>query len=163
MSRRRSSPVRNAGAGLPADSSRPGQVPLDRAVGSRPRGRSGRALDATYIYARGRLPEWSQRCGGRPASGRCRRDRRGDRVATGPIRGCRRPVRSGHRGDRCAQLRGRSAAAGRVAIAGDTGIGDSLPRSHPTFAVWSNLSMLAMAFAFRHRGRDDGGRVRPGP
>ncbi|MEV3901420.1 adenylate/guanylate cyclase domain-containing protein [Mycobacterium sp. NPDC050551] len=36
----------------------------------------------------------------------------------------------------------------RAAIAGDTGIGDSLPRSHPTFAVWSNLTMLAMAFAF---------------
>ena len=36
----------------------------------------------------------------------------------------------------------------RVAIAGDTGIGDSLPRSRPTFAAWSNVSMLAVAFAF---------------
>jgi adenylate cyclase len=36
----------------------------------------------------------------------------------------------------------------RAAIAGDTGIGDSLPRSHPTFAAWSNITMLAMAFAF---------------
>jgi adenylate cyclase len=34
----------------------------------------------------------------------------------------------------------------RVSIAGDTGIGDSLPRSRPTFAAWSNLSMLAVAF-----------------
>jgi adenylate cyclase len=34
----------------------------------------------------------------------------------------------------------------RVSIAGDTGIGDSLPRSRPTFATWSNLSMLAVAF-----------------
>jgi adenylate cyclase len=34
----------------------------------------------------------------------------------------------------------------RVAIAGDTGIGDSLPRSLPTFAVWSNVSALALAF-----------------
>jgi adenylate cyclase len=36
----------------------------------------------------------------------------------------------------------------RVAIAGDTGIGDSLPRSRPTFATWSNISMLAVAFGF---------------
>ena len=36
----------------------------------------------------------------------------------------------------------------RVAIAGNTGIGDSLPRSQPTFASWSNISMLAVAFSF---------------
>jgi adenylate cyclase len=36
----------------------------------------------------------------------------------------------------------------RVAIAGDTGIGDLLPRSRPTFAAWSNISMLAVAFGF---------------
>ena len=36
----------------------------------------------------------------------------------------------------------------RTAIAGDTGIGDCLPRSRPTFATWSNLSMLATAFSF---------------
>jgi class 3 adenylate cyclase len=36
----------------------------------------------------------------------------------------------------------------RSAIAGDTGIGDSMPRSHPTFAAWSNITMVAMAFAF---------------
>jgi len=35
----------------------------------------------------------------------------------------------------------------RVALAGDTGIGDSLPRSRPSFAAWSNGSMLAVAFA----------------
>ena len=35
----------------------------------------------------------------------------------------------------------------RVSIAGDTGIGDSLPRSRPTFAAWSNVSMLALVFA----------------
>ena len=40
----------------------------------------------------------------------------------------------------------------RVAIAGDTGIGDSLPRSRPTFAAWSNVSMLAAAFAFAVAG-----------
>jgi class 3 adenylate cyclase len=36
----------------------------------------------------------------------------------------------------------------RAAITGDTGIGDSLPRSRPTFAAWTNMSMLATAFAF---------------
>ncbi len=36
----------------------------------------------------------------------------------------------------------------RIALAGDTGIGDSLPRSRPTFAARSNVSVLAVAFAF---------------
>jgi class 3 adenylate cyclase len=36
----------------------------------------------------------------------------------------------------------------RIAIVGDTGIGDSLPRSRPTFAAWSNVSMLTTAFLF---------------
>jgi adenylate cyclase len=36
----------------------------------------------------------------------------------------------------------------RIAIAGDTGIGDSLPRSRPSFAVWSNIFVLASAFIF---------------
>jgi HAMP domain-containing protein len=40
----------------------------------------------------------------------------------------------------------------RAALAGDTGIGDSLPRSRPTFAAWSNVSMLAVAFAFATAG-----------
>ncbi len=40
----------------------------------------------------------------------------------------------------------------RVAIAGDTGVGDSLPRSRPTFAAWSNVSMLAVAFAYAAAG-----------
>ena len=40
----------------------------------------------------------------------------------------------------------------RVAIAGDTGIGDSLPRSRPTFAAWSNVSVLAVAFMFAVAG-----------
>lgn len=34
----------------------------------------------------------------------------------------------------------------RVAIAGDTGIGDSLPRSRPTFATWSNVFVLTVVF-----------------
>ena len=40
----------------------------------------------------------------------------------------------------------------RVAIAGDTGMGDSLPRSRPTFAAWSNITVLAVAFAFALAG-----------
>jgi class 3 adenylate cyclase len=36
----------------------------------------------------------------------------------------------------------------RIALAGNTGIGDSLPRSHPTFAARSNVSMVALAFEF---------------
>jgi class 3 adenylate cyclase len=36
----------------------------------------------------------------------------------------------------------------RVAIARDSGIGDALPRSRPTFAAWSSISMLAVAFGF---------------
>ena len=36
----------------------------------------------------------------------------------------------------------------RLAIAGDTGIGDALPRSRPSFAAWSNGSMLGVAFTF---------------
>jgi adenylate cyclase len=40
----------------------------------------------------------------------------------------------------------------RAAIAGDAGIGDALPRSRPTFAEWSNLSILASAFSFAVSG-----------
>lgn len=36
----------------------------------------------------------------------------------------------------------------RIALAGNTGIGDSLPRSRPTFAVRSNVSVVAAAFAY---------------
>jgi adenylate cyclase len=36
----------------------------------------------------------------------------------------------------------------RIALAGDTGIGDSLPRSRPTFATWSNVSVLGAAVFF---------------
>ena len=40
----------------------------------------------------------------------------------------------------------------RVAIAGDTEIGDSLPRSRPSFAAWSSVSMLAVVFVFAVHG-----------
>ena len=77
-------------------------------------------------------------CVGRTVDGRCRRDRGGDRVAAGPVRdpGCRI-------GNRRRAVGVHSFVEGalrpvRAAIAGDTGIGDSLPRSRPTFAAWSN-------------------------
>jgi adenylate cyclase len=40
----------------------------------------------------------------------------------------------------------------RIAIAGDTGIGDALPRSRPSFAAWSNVSTLAVTFSFAALG-----------
>ncbi|CAM3164491.1 adenylate/guanylate cyclase domain-containing protein [Mycobacterium intermedium] len=40
----------------------------------------------------------------------------------------------------------------RAAIAGNSGIGDSLPRSRPTFAAWSNLCILSVAFGFSLAG-----------
>ncbi|MGZ6777989.1 MAG: adenylate/guanylate cyclase domain-containing protein, partial [Mycobacterium sp.] len=40
----------------------------------------------------------------------------------------------------------------RIALVDDTGLGDSLPRSRPTFAAWSNLTVLAAAFAFAISG-----------
>jgi len=40
----------------------------------------------------------------------------------------------------------------RSAIAGDTGMGDSLPQSRPTFAAWSNVAMLGAVFAFSASG-----------
>jgi adenylate cyclase len=36
----------------------------------------------------------------------------------------------------------------RIAIAGHTAIGDALPRSRPTFAVWSSVAVLATIFIF---------------
>jgi adenylate cyclase len=40
----------------------------------------------------------------------------------------------------------------RVALAGDTEIGDTMPRSRPTFAAWSNLAMVTVAFIFALSG-----------
>jgi adenylate cyclase len=36
----------------------------------------------------------------------------------------------------------------RISLVGDTDIGDSLPCSRPTFATWSNISVLAVALSF---------------
>jgi class 3 adenylate cyclase len=36
----------------------------------------------------------------------------------------------------------------RAALAGDTGIGDSMPRSRPTFAAWVALTLLASVFVY---------------
>jgi class 3 adenylate cyclase len=45
-----------------------------------------------------------------------------------------------------------AARPARVAIAGDTGIGDSLPRSRPTFAAWSSVTVLSAVFVFSVSG-----------
>ena len=44
----------------------------------------------------------------------------------------------------------------RLALAGDTGLGDSLPRSRPSFAAWSNVSMVAVGVLIRTNGRNAG-------
>ncbi|OBK29973.1 cyclase [Mycobacterium asiaticum] len=36
----------------------------------------------------------------------------------------------------------------RISLVDHTGIGDSLPRAHPTFATWSKVSMLGVSLAF---------------
>ena len=36
----------------------------------------------------------------------------------------------------------------RMAIAGGTAVGDNLPRSRPTFALWSSVALLASSFLF---------------
>lgn len=41
-----------------------------------------------------------------------------------------------------------TARPARVAIAGDTSIGDSLPRARPTIAAWSSMTVLGTAFVF---------------
>ncbi|OBF42212.1 cyclase [Mycobacterium sp. ACS1612] len=41
-----------------------------------------------------------------------------------------------------------TARPARIAIAGDTSIGDSLPRARPTIAAWSNMTVLGTAFVF---------------
>jgi adenylate cyclase len=40
----------------------------------------------------------------------------------------------------------------RVALIGETGIGDSQPRSRPTFAAWTSLSVVAVALSFAIAG-----------
>jgi hypothetical protein len=40
----------------------------------------------------------------------------------------------------------------RLALARDTGLGDSLPRSRPSFAARSNVSVVAVAFSFALMG-----------
>ena len=110
----------------------------------------GRALDATYIWARGMVV----RAVGINAVGVALLG-----VVVGVIAGATRwrLVQYG--------LLGAATGAGaqlvavhsfvegsmrpvRVALGGDTGIGDALPRTRPTFAAWSNASMLAVAFTY---------------
>jgi adenylate cyclase len=110
----------------------------------------GRALDATYSWARGAVV----RAVGANAVGA---------ALLGVVVG----VIAGATGSRLVQygILGAAVGAGsqlvavhsvweaalrpvRLAIAGDTGIGDALPRSRPSFAAWSNVSILGVAFTF---------------
>jgi adenylate cyclase len=45
-----------------------------------------------------------------------------------------------------------AARPARVAIAGDTSIGDSLPRARPTLAAWLSMTVLGTAFVFSVEG-----------
>jgi adenylate cyclase len=40
----------------------------------------------------------------------------------------------------------------RIALVGNTGMGDSMPRSKPSFATWSNLSVIGTASVFASAG-----------
>ena len=109
-----------------------------------------RALDATYIWARGMVVRAM-----------------GINAVGAAVQGVVVGVIAGAPGSRLVQygLLGAAVGAGtqlvavhgfvegsmrpiRVALGGDTGIGDSLPRTRPTFAAWSNASVLAVAFTF---------------
>lgn len=113
-----------------------------------------RALDATYAYARGAVARGL-----------------GSNVVGGALNLVVVGALAGGSGSRLVQYGILGAAIGigiellaihsfveaalrpaRVAIARDTGIGDSLPRSSPTFAAWSNLSVLGVAFNFAVSG-----------
>ena len=132
-----------------------GLIRLAGAVGSRPRGRSGKRTGGHLHLGSGNgCPSGGrQRCLGRPAIGRCRCDRRGDAGRGSSSTGSWAPP--SELPIQLIAVHSFMEAAlrpARVAIAGDTGIGDSLPRSRPTFAAWSNVSMLAVAFAFAVAG-----------
>jgi adenylate cyclase len=61
---------------------------------------------------------------------------------------CYRKVQCLSRGGGCDRRRLGAARLARDAIAGDTDIGDSLPRSRPTFAAWATVLMVAVMFTF---------------
>ena len=113
-----------------------------------------RALETTYTWARGALPRWVGGIAIWPAV---------LMVVVAAI--------GGATGPRLVQYAILGAAIGtavslatvhsfveaavrpaRVAIAGGTGIGDALPRSRPTFATWSNVTMLSAICLFAMGG-----------
>ena len=95
-----------------------------------------------------------ERCGSRrrfvrPVIGHGRCDRRGERVAASPVRDPRGSHRNWDSNSSvCTGILEAAARPARVAIAGDTGIGDCLPRSRPTFAAWSSATVLGAVFVF---------------
>ena len=102
-----------------------------------------------WLYER----SWAALFGPSVLAARCRCDRRSDRVAARPVRDPGRRLRNCRPAKSVCTASWKAALRPtRVAIAGDTGIGDALPRSRPTFAAWTNVSMLAVAFSFAATG-----------
>ena len=101
------------------------------------------ALKATYTFGRSAVSRalWVSAICFAPDIGHRRCDRRSGLAATGPVRDSRRSDRSCHSTDRSTQLVWRRPLRpARFAIAGDTDIGDSLPRARPTIAAWSSMT-----------------------
>ena len=113
------------------------------------------ALEGTYIWARATIPRAvvGTAVVGRGSVGRGRCDRRSDRRAAS--RSTQSSAQSLGTAVQLISIHSYVEAAlrpARVAITGDAAIGDSLPRSHPTFARWSNVSVLAAVFTFAMAG-----------
>ena len=80
-------------------------------------------------------------------------DRRSEHLAADPVRDPRHARLQRGQRDRDPPVSWRrSCVRSRVAIAADSGIGDTLPRSRPSFATWSNISILATAWVFTCAG-----------
>ena len=130
-------------------SSRPGLEPACRSSGP-PVGRSigRRRWRPPTVVSGGGCPRAGQRDWACPAVGRCRCDRWG-----GPLRLVQYAILGGIVGMPAQLIAVHSYVEAalrpaRAAIAGDTGFGDSLPRSRPSFAAWTKVSALASRVQF---------------
>ncbi|OMC26227.1 adenylate/guanylate cyclase domain-containing protein [Mycobacterium colombiense] len=110
---------------------------------------AARALDATYIFARGAAVRvvavttvWAGLlfAGVGAIAGATNGSRLAEYAILGAVTGGTAQLIAVH-----SYVEGAMRPV-RAAIAGDTGIGDSLPRSRPTFAAWTNVSMLSVGF-----------------
>ena len=106
---------RGAGAGVRADSSRPGGVAACRSMGCGPGGRSGERSGGhvCLVSQRDRASIRGHRSRGRRVGGHCRCHCRRDRIAAWPVWDLGRHFRAGLPPDRGAQHIGGSRAAGK--------------------------------------------------